>query len=168
MSSDAQTIDARKVRLSPFERDVILSELWRWTGEDDMLAAPKTREEMAARVAGLQRALDLRDELEGWPNPTTGEIPAARSTLEATVTPELIALLRDVAAELADALEVELRHFERANAGGDRDYWPCHVHSDDWEQMRASHTAQLSRDELSRRAVVDVLARLGEAAVVAS
>lgn len=151
------TTDAITVRLSPDERDVILDELWRWTGEESDPPKFATRDEAAASLVLLQRAFDLRDELDGWPQRSGGAAPPPLEAYTATVTRELIDLLRVVAEEAAAALADDRRSFELAKAGN-RDWWPCGCPSA--EEMRRSYEEIIARGELTVRAAEAVLGRL--------
>lgn len=152
---------ARTITLSREERDVILDQLWRWTREDDGAVAFETREEATQSLADLHRAFDLRDELHGWPDADLDE----PDTFTATVTLELVELLRTVAREYSESLPSDRESFKRAKAG-DRDYWPLGALGDE-SHMIHSYEELIGGDEQIVRACSDVLDRLDAGAVTA-
>lgn len=144
--------DRATIALSEEEREVILDNLWMWDGEGEVEALPfAERGQALATLAALQRAFELRDELAGWPD----ENPRPRGGA-ASVTPELVELLRVAHRHAAAALPDEQENLRGAEAG-ERALW----YADTLSATVAAYERNIRRYERERDACAAVLARLG-------
>lgn len=148
------------ITITRTERDEILDQLHEWTREGHDTIPFETREEATASLAALHRAFDLRDELHGWPDHSS----PCPDTFTATVTPELVELLRRTVEEYTHSLGYDRTSFDRAKAG-DRDHWPMGV--GDLGAVVEYFENLIRSDEQTVGAINNVLARLDAEAVMA-
>lgn len=141
------------ITITRAERDVILSEVWRWTQGDPIPF--DTREQATESIEKLQHAFALRNELDAWES-------TERDSFTVTMTPQLIKLVRVAVAEIEEMTEYDRGQFTAAKAGN-LDYWPASARTVDG--MVTILEEQLRHDEHMLAVTAAVLSRLDAEAV---